>query len=414
MTGLIENEEMETSRLIHFYRPPSKMELNFKCAGTPPGVSFREHQTRSVSWASNEYGERFGKELTGTAAFDLEQLDLENEQDLDKFEAYGRIVYETMSEDSFRWADSSKGSLKDKASSYEQDLRNKHREWTFCLVHKMVYDRARRDKTENVGESLLDLSQASCVRVDEVRAGATVSGVTVKRVLMQNTSDSTFIVQKKMQQMEDASKAEREWLLNMCPKGGGSTYGDGKELFAVRLMVNFLLQENEAAVRELHSLELVHSEGEMGAVLETPLSVENSCGGVLRKPMMEQPPLPSMFNRRCYGCGYAGHLRGDAECTAEDKAVWTGAPERFKRKVNECNQPLPEKGVKELVVTRKVLPIVKRGKAASKVPCRNWLYGRGTCKYAEQCRYSHDAYAGRGVDYTSARVISGWEQQPQN
>jgi hypothetical protein len=204
MTGLIENGEMETSRLIHFYRPPSMMELNFKCAGTPPGVSFREHQIRSVSWASNEYGERFGKELTGTAAFDLEQLDLENEQDLDKFEAYGRIVYETMSEDSFRWADSSKGSLKDKASSYEKDLRNKHREWTFCLVHKMVYDRARRDKTENVGESLLDLSQASFVRVDEERAGATVSGVTVKRVLMQNTSESTFLVQKKMQQIEDA------------------------------------------------------------------------------------------------------------------------------------------------------------------------------------------------------------------
>ena len=278
----------------------------------------------------------------------------------------------------------------------------------------MVYDRARRDKTENVGESLLDLSQASFVRVDEERAGATVSGVTVKRVLMQNTSESTFLVQKKMQQIEDASKAEREWLLNMCPKGGGSTYGDGKELFTVRLMVNFLLQENEAAVRELHSLELVHSEGEVETVSAIPLSEDNSREGVLRKPIDERPFLSGLSDRRCYGCGCLGHLRGDPECSSKDKAVWTGAPERFKRKVNECNQPLPERGESEVVVTRKVLPIVKRGKAASKVPCRNWLYGNGTCKYAEQCRYSHDAYAGRGVDFTSARVISEGEQQPQD
>jgi hypothetical protein len=93
-------------RSIHFCRPPSKMGLNMKCTGTPPGVTFREYQTCSVSWASNDYGERFGKELTGTAVFDLEQLDLESERDLDKFEEYSRRVYEAMSKDSYRWAES--------------------------------------------------------------------------------------------------------------------------------------------------------------------------------------------------------------------------------------------------------------------------------------------------------------------
>ena len=96
--------------LIHFYRPPSEAEQNSMCTGTPPGVSFGEYQKYSVSWASNEYGERFGKELTGTAVFDLEQLDLESDRDLDKFEEYGRRVYETMSSDSYRWAESLKGS----------------------------------------------------------------------------------------------------------------------------------------------------------------------------------------------------------------------------------------------------------------------------------------------------------------
>ena len=49
--------------------------------------------------------------------FDLEQLDLESDRDLDKFEEYSRRVYETMSKDSFGWAESLKGSLKNKASS---------------------------------------------------------------------------------------------------------------------------------------------------------------------------------------------------------------------------------------------------------------------------------------------------------
>ena len=86
-------------RSIHFYRPPSKMELNTKCTGTPPGVMFGEHQTCNVSWASNEYGERFGKEPSGTAVFDSEKLDLESDRDIDKFEEYGRRVYEAISKD---------------------------------------------------------------------------------------------------------------------------------------------------------------------------------------------------------------------------------------------------------------------------------------------------------------------------
>ncbi len=62
------------------------------------------------------------------AVFDLDQLNLESDRDLDKFEEYGRKVYEAMSKDSFRWVESLKGSLKEKASSFQKDLNNKHRE----------------------------------------------------------------------------------------------------------------------------------------------------------------------------------------------------------------------------------------------------------------------------------------------
>ena len=189
-----------------------------------------------------------------------------------------------------------------------------------------------------------DLSQSFFVRVDEMRAGAAISEEIVKRILMQNTSESTFLMRKAMQRMEDASKAEREWILNMCPQESSSTYEQGKELFLVRLMANYLLQVNEAAVRELHSLELVHSQGVVETLLAKHLSENNLRRNVLRIPMKERPCLSSMSERRCYGCGCTGHLRGDPECTAKEKAVWMGAPERFKRKVEVCDQSLLDRG----------------------------------------------------------------------
>ena len=132
---------------------------------------------------------------------------------------------------------------------------------------------------------------------------------------------------------------------------------------------------------------------------------------MLRKLINKRPCLPSPSERRCYGCGCTGHLRGDPECSAKDKAVWKGAPERFKRKVEKYDQSLLDRGAGQGVSEWEGHSIGKRGKAAPKVPCRNWLWGNGTCKYAERCRYSHDAYAGSGADFNNARVISAGARQ---
>ena len=208
---------------------------------------------------------------------------MESDQDLDKFEEYGRKVYETMSSDSYRWAESLKGSLKEKASMFQKDLSNKHREWTFCLLHKMVYDRARRDKTESVGEGGRDLREAFFVRVNGERAGAAISCEMIKGVLMQNMSESTFPMQRVVETKGEASKTEREWILDMCPKKDSRTYRDGKELFLVRLMVNYLLQENEAADRELQSLGLMRSGG--GEEMRSKILVnEDNSQGVRTAP----------------------------------------------------------------------------------------------------------------------------------
>jgi hypothetical protein len=167
---------MATRGRIYFYRLPSKAEQDSMSTGTPPGVAFGEFQKCSVSWASNEYGERFGKELNTNEVFDLDELDFEDDRDLDKLEEYGRKVYEAMSVDSLKWAGSLVGSLKEKTWLFQKELKNKYREWTFCLIHKMVFDNARRKKGKNVNEGVHDASKAFFVRFNAGHPKATITG----------------------------------------------------------------------------------------------------------------------------------------------------------------------------------------------------------------------------------------------
>ena len=111
----------------------------------------------------------------------------------------------------------------------------------------MEYDRARRDKTDSVGIGRLDLREAFFARVNGERAGAAISCEMKEGVLMQNMSESKLPMERVVERRDEASKKEREWILDMCPKDNSRTYRGGKELFLVRLMANFLLQENEAA-----------------------------------------------------------------------------------------------------------------------------------------------------------------------
>ena len=183
---------MEILGLINFYRPPSKEGQDTICTGNPPGVAFGVFQKTVVSWARNEYGERFGKELKQMGAFDIDRLDFEDDVDLDKFEEYSHKVYEAMTSDSFKRAESSVGTLKEKARSFQKDLNNKYREWTFCLLHKMVYDKARRENKPNIGESVLDTSQAFFVKVSAVHPEAEARGERMERLPSLNSSRNKF------------------------------------------------------------------------------------------------------------------------------------------------------------------------------------------------------------------------------
>ncbi len=56
-------------------------------------------------------------------------------------------------------------------------------------------------------------------------------------------------------------------------------------------------------------------------------------GGVPAMPILDGRAQPGPDQKRCYGFGAMGHVRGDPKCSAGRGAIWKGAPEGFKRRM---------------------------------------------------------------------------------
>ncbi len=66
-------------------------------------------------------------------------------------------------------------------------------------------------------------------------------------------------------------------------------------------------------------------------------------------PILDGHTQPGPDLKRCYGCGGLGHVRGDPKCAASSGAVWKGAPEGFKKRIEAAGKNLAstKKGGKE-------------------------------------------------------------------
>jgi hypothetical protein len=114
-------------------------------------------------------------------------------------------------------------------------------------------------------------------------------------------------------------------------------------------------------------------------------------GGHPSLPILPGHEQPGPHQRKCYGCGNLGHIRGDPSCSAGPNGIWDGAPQVWKDRVKKADGKGKSNG------SSKGKNGVQRNKGkrdqggvAPKGPCHNWSRGNGFCKYADACRYSHD------------------------
>jgi hypothetical protein len=83
--------------------------------------------------------------------------------------------------------------------------------------------------------------------------------------------------------------------------------------------------------------------------------------------------------RRCYGCGQQGHMRGAPECKAGKDAVWGGAPKAYLEKVQKKFGDFPMSSKRPVQEGQRQL-------------CK--FHQEGFCKYAERCHVEHEGQGG--------------------
>ncbi len=249
----------------------------------------------------------------------------------------------------------------------------------------------------------------------------------------------------------DELEAEREYLVEMCPKDPRETYEDGKESTLVRMILRLRPKKYDDAVKtamNMHRIKLYGKTGDLSKItnLEDNSRVIYNTGWLpnydelreelirsylLQKrrreehnqstkknpghpvlPVLQGFEEPGVHKKTCYGCGEKGHFKRDAECKAGPNDVWSGAPEGYKAKVKNGGKEKAKtgkgKGKGRGGATSGNRQRNKRnGSDEVKTPCKYFFSGNGYCKWGDNCRHSHgDGKQGRKRKGAPALILS--------
>jgi len=97
----------------------------------------------------------------------------------------------------------------------------------------------------------------------------------------------------------------------------------------------------------------------------------------------------------CYGCGIAGHKKGDPGCKAGKFDAHSSAPKDYKERMAKKRKSNYEVGGKQ-GGKQPGKPGKKGGDKGEKRPCRAFNFGKGTCRYGAKCHFLHDKQQGDG------------------
>ena len=215
---------------ITLYAPPSKNEQEFMYSGKAPGMTFEAFDECVLSWGRDKFGERFARALWRDELVKLEDLDMEDELDEFKFEEYCNAVYEVLLLESPKWADSLVAAAKFKTVKFQCELRRRFRERLFCFVEKIVFGEARRQLQKRGTDGMPVLRRAFFVRFGAGQPEVLKAREERYRMGMPNSSGEAFHPLCNMEDKLDELEAEREWLIDMCPKDKLDAYEEGKDL----------------------------------------------------------------------------------------------------------------------------------------------------------------------------------------
>lgn len=401
-------------------------EAVIKFSGAPgKGLTFEEFDRKALSWARKQYGNAYAKPLWENTLPDISNLDLSDDLDYFVFEEHCEFVYDVLGHESAKHADTLYSSAKFWTKKWQLENRQRQYEKMFCYLETICEGEAERqlhvegvDKTKGLRKHFFESFGSG-------QPDALLERVQRYLLLMPDSNGVAFPPRVNMVEKLNQLEEERNYLLRMCPKEKHKEYEEGKEATLVRNILHHLPAEYDDAVsgvRTLMKIREMIKTGDVSSITNLddavrinydtswiPPYAELRVGLVNAYMKMKKrwdqastargkaghPVMMTLGDekreKRCYGCGQFGHLRGDASCTAGKDDIWGGAPKAYLDKVQKRFGLTPN-GSK------------RQAPSTSKQICPYWSSGDGYCKYAERCKFEHSGPQGgskRGREFGS-------------
>ena len=394
----------------------SKESVDKKFSGKPgKGLTFQEFDLKVLSWARKQYGNSYAKPLWENSLPDIYNLDLRDDLDHYVFEEHCEFVYDVLGHESTKHADTLYHTAKFWTVKWQVENRQRQYEKLFCYLETICEDEAQRQLYAQGVEMTKGLRKYFFERFGAGQPDVLQERVRKYMLAMPNSNGVAFPLRVNMPEKLDQLEEERNYLLRMCPKELHKDYDEGKETTLVRNILNALPAEYDDAVQNVRNLvrirEMIKS-GNIDLVTNVDDAIKINYDTTWLPPYSElrvglvnaylkmkkrwdenqsgrnKVGHPVMMlegdvkkDKRCYGCGELGHMRGADECRASRDAIWGGAPKAYLEKVQRRFGKTPS-GDKR--------PISDE----SKTPCPYWSSGDGYCKFGERCKFDHSGPQG--------------------
>ena len=404
-------------------------------SGKASGITFDKFDEKVLSWGRKKFGEKYARALWRNTLLNISDLDLEDELDKFKFEEHCQLMYDVIFTESPKYADSLLGTKRFESKKFQMDLRQRMRERLFCHIETLTTGEADRQLHKRGVSTMATMREFFFIRFGAGQPEIVKERERIYLQGMPNSAGEAFAPRCNIEDKLDSLEEEREFLLDMCPLENQDSYDAGKESTLVRILLRTLPSEYDMAVKSVQDLVRLRKasvEGQVGSITNLEDNVrknysadwlpkydelrseliatwrlmerrrdeqgKNQKKGHPTLPILPGHDQPGPHQRKCYGCGKSGHMRGDASCSAGPNGVWDGAPQIWKDRVKKSSDKGGGKSSGKGKGQQKQRNAGKRdegkGQSNDKLPCHNWSRGNGFCKYAEACRFSHDGPKG--------------------
>ena len=429
----------------------AKVDKSEMFSGKKDGISFEKLDEMVLSWGRAKFGDKYATLLWKNELTDLNKLDLADELDAFEYDMHCTMVYDVLCYDSAKYADGLFETQRFWTVQYQLQARQRFRERMYCYLETIVKGEAARQikkqgvrKMATMRDFLFRRFGAGQPEILEERVRKYLLGMPDPK------TGEAFPPRCDMEEKLDQLEAEREYLVEMCPKDQRESYEDGKESTLVRIILRHRPKEYDSAVKtvmDLHRFRLYAKEGDLSKITnlednsrviyntdwlpnydelraaliaeyllqkrrreENNQSTKKTPGHPVL-PVLQGFEQPGSHQKTCYGCGEKGHFKGDAECKAEPNEVWSGAPESFKSKVKNGGKGKGKKaqgkGKGQRTSNSGDRQRNKKGSTeASKIPCKYYSSGNGYCKWGDNCRHSHAGKQGGKRKNSSTLILS--------